>query len=35
MNVLNNLNGGEVYVRPYTRDDGTDVRGYFRSKPVR
>lgn len=24
--------GGEVYVRPYTRSDGTSVRGHYRSK---
>lgn len=24
--------GGTVYVRPYTRNDGTEVRGYYRSK---
>ena len=26
---------GVVYVRPYTRDDGTEVRGYYRSLPRR
>ena len=25
--------GGLVYVRPYTRSDGTEVRGYWRSAP--
>ena len=25
--------GGTVYVRPYTREDGTEVRGYWRSAP--
>ncbi len=25
--------GGLVYVRPYTRSDGTEVRGYWRSVP--
>lgn len=25
------FNGGTVYVRPYTRSDGTEVRGYYRS----
>lgn len=25
------LRGGTVYVRPYTRSDGTEVRGYYRS----
>ena len=25
--------GGTVYVRPYTREDGTEVRGYWRSVP--
>ena len=25
--------GGLVYVRPYTREDGTEVRGYWRSAP--
>ena len=23
--------GGTIYVRPYTRSDGTPVRGYYRS----
>lgn len=26
--------GGTVYVRPYTRSDGTEVRGYWRSLPA-
>ena len=25
------LRGGTVYVKPYTRSDGTEVRGYYRS----
>ncbi len=25
-------NGGVVYVHPYTRSDGTEVRGYYRSR---
>lgn len=25
---------GLVYVRPYTREDGTEVRGYWRSAPA-
>ena len=25
--------GGLVYVSPYTRGDGTEVRGYWRSAP--
>lgn len=24
--------GGAVYVEPYTRSDGTEVRGYYRSR---
>ena len=24
--------GGTIYVRPYTRSDGTEVRGYYRAK---
>ena len=26
-------NGGVIYVHPYTRSDGTQVNGYFRSRP--
>ena len=26
-------NGGVVYVHPYTRSDGTEVKGYYRSMP--
>lgn len=26
--------GGTVYVRPYTRSDGTEVKGYWRSLPA-
>lgn len=29
------FNGGTVYVNSYTRDDGTQVRGYYRSRPNR
>ncbi|MEE3350466.1 MAG: hypothetical protein VZR09_10560, partial [Candidatus Gastranaerophilaceae bacterium] len=25
--------GGVIYVHPYTRSDGTEVKGYYRSKP--
>ena len=25
--------GGVVYVNSYTRTDGTEVKGYYRSKP--
>ena len=25
--------GGVVYVHPYTRSDGTEVKGHYRSKP--
>lgn len=25
------LRGGTIYVRPYTRSNGTEVRGYYRS----
>ncbi len=25
--------GGQVWVEPYTRDDGTEVRGYYRARP--
>lgn len=28
-------NSDTVYVHPYTRDDGTEVKGYYRSKPSR
>ena len=28
------LSSGEVYVREYTRDDGTKVRSYYRKRPV-
>ena len=31
---LASMRGGLVYVRPYTRDDGTEVRGYWRSAPT-
>lgn len=31
---LENSNG-TVYVNPYTRDDGTEVKGYYRAKPGR
>ena len=27
------LSGGVVYVNPYTRSDGTEVKGYYRSRP--
>lgn len=27
------LNGGAIYVNPYTRSDGTEVKGYYRSRP--
>ena len=30
---LASMHGGLVYVRPYTRSDGTEVRGYWRSAP--
>lgn len=30
---LASMRGGLVYVRPYTRSDGTEVRGYWRSAP--
>ena len=26
--------GGVVYVKPYTRSDGTEVRGHWRSAPA-
>ncbi len=26
------INGGVVYVHPYTRSDGTEVKGYYRSR---
>lgn len=31
---LASMRGGLVYVRPYTREDGTEVRGYWRSAPT-
>lgn len=31
---LASMRGGLVYVRPYTREDGTEVRGYWRSAPM-
>ena len=31
---LAGMRGGLVYVRPYTREDGTEVRGYWRSAPT-
>jgi|GEM_PF-1926461 len=27
------LNGGTIYVNPYMRSDGTEVKGYYRSRP--
>ena len=31
---LASMRGGLVYVRPYTREDCTEVRGYWRSAPT-
>ena len=34
LELATSMRGGLVYVRPYTREDGTEVRGYWRSAPT-